>query len=371
MKLLFFVILLTVSLMTDASTSDQYEYIYSFFRGMKIEKVVTTKRATTVYFRWKGEKGDVIYIPSYCSLVGRNGNLYAMRKLDGETPGIKCIEEEFEKSFSMSFEPLSENDSIFDIVDEYKEFNYFCFYGVHQKDVVCDIPQKENVCPHNDPKKMSCNTVICGHIEGFEGKEGKVEMYYNSSAPDYNSSKGASSVLDEQGNYAFTVTINTPHWNYLRIGNVWIPMYINPDDTIICDVKNLGKYNQEVSYHSAAGNDMHERMLNIDPKGPTLAEVSNVEAAERPKVLESITESKLPSVMRLFDYLSWKYALSDYEDHLLRLNFLEMYEMMKLMTHGTNKDYIYTPDKTVLDDVHSGICPNSKMMEEYYKNYAE
>lgn len=365
---LLYLILLISCMNVFARKPNSLEFIYTYSTDISIERVTTTKKATRVDFVWIGDKGDGISIPSDCWLIGADKSLHALKSINGIKPGVikTSSKDGYRKKFSMTFEPLAETDTVFDIVSRHDFLKFFCFFGVHASSITPQIRKPEAIHLLEMSADYGVGTTrIMGRIDNYTGKGEKASMYYLSADSLHDNNAGTHAEIDSTGFFCMDISIATPMFSYLRFGVNHFPIFLYPNDTITCGISDLGRHSQRMTCKSSKGNDMHERFLEADPNGPWYEWIIS-NKSEDASFYQDFFENAEDEVASFYGYLSGKYQLSDEEYHLLYQNSRERLRLVKLIVRHRFPDAF--KDLQILDpepDPCRNACHNYHDFETF------
>ncbi len=264
----------------------------------------------------------------------------------------------YKKKFSMVFEPLASTDTVFDIVSRHDFLKYFCFYGVHASSVTPSIHRAGNVHLLEAGKDYGKGlTRIKGHIYNYGKDIDEMSMYYLSADTLFDNNMGSHAKIDSLGNFCLDICIEYPMFSYLRFGNSHLPVFLYPNDSITCNIYDLGKYSQRMVCHSSKGNNLHEGFLQADPYGPMFEWITS-NRSQQPSFYQDFFNSAEQDMATFLGYIAGKYQLSDEEYHLLFLNGMQRLKLTKLIVGNRFPDELgelQTPDPE--DDPCRYACP--------------
>lgn len=365
---------LTVLFLLFAPTSisaktKHWSSLHSLTRNFTIDKVKTTSKSTDVYFTvtaGKGKMQQLIFVTDFCKIIDIKGKDHPLLSVKGVRKGETVLKEGQKKKFRLSFTPLGANDSIFDIVTGQGPRDFFRFFGVHQEST--ELPSFISKAPpvgddeklHQTPfdAKKKYPTCIMGHLDDPYRRIKQISL----TVLDVDSpllSRVYKSDVDSSGFFMIQAEIHAEEHTYLyNVGlQTYIPVYLFPNDTLLCNVTKYRTPNQTCHYKSL-NHTVPDKLLQHDPIYPLyelILEDGDI-SSSREKQLEVLRNAE-KEIRQFTQYLGWKYQLRPDEQNLLYINDLARIEYNRLKVDKSP----YKIPQELKDPTVLFACHNSMM----------
>lgn len=311
------------------------EWIAGPMEPFSIDKVKTTKRLTTLDMTFHG---NIFYITASPRLIGQNGAVHPLVKIKGARKGKNTTKHGVAK-FSLSFSPLAPEDSIFDFVQGACRDDYGCFWGVHDKGTTIDVSAPTSRCDTSlvFSQKDKFNTCLIGHIQNK--KTGIAVMTQIDLDHDRMNKRDDTVRIDESGYFVFDTKIHGPEFTYIYIPDelVWIPVFLNPNDTLLCNINIPSKGVHECDYKSING---YNTCKNLMISRPTWRDFTHrrLRLSEENADMAQVFENLKKEIDSLSGYLASKYDMSPFEYELLHIFLLEELEYEKVASFRSKQE---------------------------------
>lgn len=311
-----------------------YTRLQSFYSNagmVGIDKVVLSDTATVMYCTAKGKINAWFQFSPSTYLSDEEDARYPVKGAVGLALGEKCyIPKAGLLEFRLLFEPMPKDTKIFDLI-EGTDKDMFRIYGIHAAKTKVKIPEaKEEIDAEETSEKMfrKGKAVVRGKIEEYSRDWNKGILFFDVSflghreiAP-YPISRPCTA-LKPDGTFYAELSLDHPVWAEMKMGggNLPVPFYVRPGDTLDITVKGVREDNVTVDYASSHPKGCYENLLKhqdvplICYGWERLSDYGRNLDTEY--FLKNVDESVAEN-MRLCDYVAWKYKLSPWETHLLK-----------------------------------------------------
>lgn len=351
--------------MDAKNRSTRYDCVYSFFPPVRIADVAVCDTATTISFTWNsGKNAWRLDIPELVYLCDSHGRKYEQKGMEGISRGKNLVKQNTKVQFTMSFAPLPEGESCFDVISGTTFDRVFCFYGVHPKSK--KAMEYKTYVPARPSRKLDFskygNVHIKGKIIDFDprGKGKEIVLSCISHTNGYGTNEVFSSCVDSLGMFELEALDVKPGWRYLYIDNVEIPVFLTPDDSVSCIVHNFKKYNQSCEISSWKGMDTHPRLMSADPNGPYCPQLEHRGVIQPLKKTKKQIQREQDKIFDFYHYLAWKYKLTSMELSLMQMNMKERLEITWFRSVCTHLgEEAYDMPETILNDERWESCPEA------------
>ncbi len=311
----FFVLLYLVIFTNSISVNARKKEIvcdFNYCSNISIDDVRRSKKKTTVSITVNSKNGSSFYLIPNFRIVNERGDVYPAHTLKDASWGRNVIKKGNRHRFKISFPPLAKQDSIYDILSGYTDNDFFKFYSVHASDVKVEYPNLdiEHYQPVNTFSLSKSKTCILGHVDLSRDQNESLSIAHLD-MQDEGYLKIDNVQVDSAGYFKLSVDIHGPEYAYLRFTGSWVPIFLNPDDTILCNISNLREPKQVIEYHSLKGYDLHLPLVKANLTGPWCDEIRKTltDVNEYPSLCNKIDSIK-ENVYNFFCYITWKYKLT-------------------------------------------------------------
>lgn len=311
-----------------------YTRLQSFYSNagmVAIDKVVLSDTATVMYCTAKGKINAWFQFSPSTYLSDEEDARYPVKGAVGLALGEKCyIPKAGLLEFRLLFEPMPKDTKIFDLI-EGTDKDMFRIYGIHAAKAKVKIPKaKEVMDAEETSEKMfqKGKAVVRGKIEEYSRDWNNGILFFDVSflghreiAP-YPINRPCTA-LKPDGTFYAELSLDHPVWAEMKMegGNLPVPFYVRPGDTLDITVKGVREGNVTVDYASSHPKGCYENLLKhqdvplICYGWERLSDYGRNLDTEY--FLKNVDESVAEN-MRLCDYVAWKYKLSPWETHLLK-----------------------------------------------------
>lgn len=311
-----------------------YTRLQSFYSNagmVGIDKVVLSDTATVMYCTAKGKINAWFQFSPSTYLSDEEDARYPVKGAVGLALGEKChIPKAGLLEFRLLFEPMPKDTKIFDLI-EGTDKDMFRIYGIHAAKTKVKIPEaKEVMDAEETSEKMfqKGKAVVRGKIEEYSRDWNNGILFFDVSflghreiAP-YPINRPCTA-LKPDGTFYAELSLDHPVWAEMKMegGNLPVPFYVRPGDTLDITVKGVREDNVTVDYASSHPKGCYENLLKhqdvplICYGWERLSDYGRNLDTEY--FLKNVDESVAEN-MRLCDYVAWKYKLSPWETHLLK-----------------------------------------------------
>lgn len=311
-----------------------YTRLQSFYSNagmVGIDKVVLSDTATVMYCTAKGKINAWFQFSPSTYLSDEEDARYPVKGAVGLALGEKCyIPKAGLLEFRLLFEPMPKDTKIFDLI-EGTDKGMFRIYGIHAAKTKVKIPKaKEVMDAEETSEKMfrKGKAVVRGKIEEYSRDWNNGILFFDVSflghreiAP-YPINRPCTA-LKPDGTFYAELSLDHPVWAEMKMegGNLPVPFYVCPGDTLDITVKGVREGNVTVDYASSHPKGCYENLLKhqdvplICYGWERLSDYGRNLDTEY--FLKNVDESVAEN-MRLCDYVAWKYKLSPWETHLLK-----------------------------------------------------
>lgn len=311
-----------------------YTRLQSFYSNagmVGIDKVVLSDTATVMYCTAKGKINAWFQFSPSTYLSDEEDARYPVKGAVGLALGEKCyIPKAGLLEFRLLFEPMPKDTKIFDLI-EGTDKDMFRIYGIHAAKTKVKIPEaKEVMDAEETSEKMfrKGKAVVRGKIEEYSRDWNNGILFFDVSflghreiAP-YPINRPCTA-LKPDGTFYAELSLDHPVWAEMKMegGNLPVPFYVRPGDTLDITVKGVREGNVTVDYASSHPKGCYENLLKhqdvplICYGWERLSDYGRNLDTEY--FLKNVDESVAEN-MRLCDYVAWKYKLSPWETHLLK-----------------------------------------------------
>lgn len=330
--------------------------LYSNAGILAVDKVVLADTATVVHFTAKGKPNSSFLFASTTYLSDEDAVRYPLEGASGLTIGENCvIPRSGETEFRLVFAPMPKDTRIFDLVEGAGQ-EMFRLLGIHGGKSKVEIPvAKEEIDAGDVAEDMfrGGKAVVRGKIEDYTRDWNSslwvfdiARMGQGLKEPFFLSQPHAAIRTD--GTFCAELALDHPVWGFVgdRSGDVNIPFYVRPGDTLTLTITGLGTDDMRVEY---AGSNpkgclvhlmQHQDVPLVAYGWEELQQYVKDENADN--FLEKVDESVEKS-MRLCDYVAWKYKFTPWETHLLknrqRMELVDRYLFLGSRWFGERVDY--------------------------------
>lgn len=293
--------------------------------GWNIEKVVLSDTATVVSFSVSARPYSWIRMASSTYLSDEKAVEYPVRKAVGLTLDEKFFMPKSGRTeFQLIFAPMPKDTKIFDMI-EGEERGMACWYGLHDAKSKVKIPvAREEVDAEEIGESMfrTGKAVVRGKVEGYKPGWGNGVMEMVDNTIGNRRETIASTLIRPDGTFCMECSLEHPVWDELIPGDGSnIPVYVRPGDTLDLVIKAKGEDFESVEYTSSHPKGCHEELLKCkmpevyaewERKGEIWKTLTDEE-------FWTMTKETLETGNRLCDYFVWKYGLSPWEAHLMKV----------------------------------------------------
>lgn len=343
------------------------------YHDVEIMQVSRSDTATVIDMKCTQIPGDELWIsdsPLY--LNDEQQRRYPLRYAKGIDFGkANIIPYSGVLSFTLVFAPIPADVKCFDLVPSYVNSYPFAFWGIHQAGK--SIKGIKNMVTKRNYQKeyvlIPGKSVIKGQVENYKytgivdtlivrtvyHEDGNVRVSRNEA------------FIDQAGRFQFDgIYIENTTWLYIDGSQLHLPVMINPQDTLSIRIENMREYDMKVDYSSAKGYDVMSHLMSADPSFVDSEQM--MQKTNRIRVTDLHREMILRKEknLRFCEYLSWKYALSDQEAHILLLSMNSVVDEVAIQRLNRNvwEVYLHEP-ATHLQSWFDNLSLLPEIMESY------
>lgn len=311
-------------LQVTASMAGSYQIVFNTgYTFLEITDVQQSDTNTIVTFQNTLKNAVYVKIPSQLQICDQERKLYPARSInDCVFSSDSILTVDAKSTFRIEFAPVSSQLRIFDIYSDNELFPTFAFWGVHSstEDISGWTAWKDDVCITEEYITPG-EVVIEGKIEDYkegESQNGISLRLMHLVGP--NSSTNISAKILPDGTFTFKTTIGGHLWTHLLYENCAIPVYLVPNEGIHVTVENTSK--RITHYEYTSGKHYVQNLLRAD-RFFVLWEWQDLKEVNINLYKERAMNAK-DNLKKLCAYLKHKHDMSDYEAHLLYVNFSDM-----------------------------------------------
>lgn len=333
LSFLFCYVLLSTNMLAKVSHRlDNPEYVGINNKMMKLISVKTTKKSTTITFRYPGEGFGGFSTESYLSdEAGRRYRLIGHK-------GFSVADSSYLKvgrkgTYRLEFEPLPAGTKVFDFIENFFYPHATFFYGIREAGTPMLVSQvvestEEFSFPDIDFKPDS--VWIHGYITDYDTARYQftdVEQFLLGGELTGNDSPIVR--VEPDGSFVLPLKIYGPTWTHLNLHSnkhfidYLVPVMLYPGDHIELRISDIDKAEWNIWYTSRMGKEYSNLMHCIPPMCLKMIVGGNLQEVKQDSIryggwTPELIDQQFDSYDTLASYLTGKYALNNVEAAMLR-----------------------------------------------------
>ncbi len=247
---------------------------------------------------------------------------------------LKRLPQPGRMEFALNFEPLPKGESVFDVIDPVTAD--LLAYGVHNpkktkaKTLTQPMAESSNV---PDTWKKDMITLI-GRLHGYDCRRQSriMESQYHPLGTTADAPSRNSAWIHPDGSFTMCYQADRPCMSYLYGGGFSIPYYAVPGDTLYMEIDMDGRRYEPARTRSAKGLPTHEGMLRAYPFHLSYEDYfwQHNKYMTQEDFLDQLAKEQT-EWEGILNYLSRKYTLTAWENHLLHERMRMTFDRYRLM----------------------------------------
>lgn len=341
-------------------------YVFNYNENFKVERVEFRDTATIVTFSLDNIETRERYVHPNVFLIDSKGERHPLKSADGiEVGRLTKLPESGRIQFSLNFEPLSQDETAFDIRDIYR--SYLNIYGVYNgkksqlKELTKARPESR-ICP--DPWCTDSVTII-GQIKGYDHNRGDrtTSTSFQLLERDYGELEHRHAWVSPEGEFTLRYKADRPALAHLN--NTATCYYAVPGDTLYVEIEPHS-WSLPARIVSAQGRDTHANLLKAQPPYTYYDNWFWDECRKRDtETMFHMLDSIQMKWETLHNYLANKYQLTPWENHLLHEHSRATFDEFRVRYFRVRQD----DERTVYQDSHPEGIILTEPTEEECKGY--
>ena len=303
-----------------------------------LDRVELRDTATILMFHTERTATDKRVVSPNVWILDSQGRRYALKSADGiEIEHLTHLPEPGRMDFTLNFEPLPKEETVFDIID-YQAYD-FLHYGVYnskktKKTVLTQsLPESQEVA---DSWQADTVTII-GQIVKYD-RARDMWMVKTEFAP-IKRNDGIfhnRAWVKPEGTFILRYYADRPALADLQAKGLRVPYYAIPGDTLYLEIEQRGGKWELTKVQSAKGYDTHESLLKALTWHLSYEDFfwENNKRMTQQEFFQTI-EQWQKEWEGVLNYLSAKYSLTPWENHLT-------HERMRMVFDRYRMAYVYT-----------------------------